>query len=137
VVWSSVAPLYAVISVPNIPTAAPKKKKGFFGGGKAKAAAAAEEAAAEAEALRAAARSTTVEVHMVNEEAGSQHIVTHEVRLGGEQPVLLHGGGLLGVVLNKPHASGAGEACVAVALLAAHGVLQLQTDACVVAAGGF
>lgn len=32
----------------------------------------AEEAAAEAEALRAAARSTTVEVHMVNEEAGSQ-----------------------------------------------------------------
>lgn len=40
VVWSSVAPLYAVISVPNIPTAAPKKKKGFFGGSKAKAAAA-------------------------------------------------------------------------------------------------
>lgn len=37
-----------------------------------------------------------------------QHIVTHEVRLGGEQPVLLHGGGLLGVVLNKPHASGTG-----------------------------
>lgn len=34
------APLYAVISVPNIPTAAPKKKKGFFGGSKAKAAAA-------------------------------------------------------------------------------------------------
>lgn len=32
----------------------------------------AEEAAAEAEAARAAARSTTVEVHMVNEEAGSQ-----------------------------------------------------------------
>ena len=40
VVWSSVAPLYAVISVPNIPTTAPKKKKGFFGGSKAKAAAA-------------------------------------------------------------------------------------------------
>lgn len=38
----------------------------------------------------------------------TQHIVTHEVRLGGEQPVLLHGGGLLGVVLNKPHASGTG-----------------------------
>lgn len=34
------APLYAVISVPNIPTVAPKKKKGFFGSSKAKAAAA-------------------------------------------------------------------------------------------------
>ncbi len=39
----------------------------------------------------------------------TQHVATHEVRLNGEQPVLLHGGGLLGVVLNKPHSSGTGE----------------------------
>lgn len=73
VVWSSTAPMYAVLSVPNIPTAAPKKKKSFFGvGGAKRAAQAAEEAELAAEAARAAARSTTVEVHVVNEEAGSQ-----------------------------------------------------------------
>ena len=58
------------VAVPNIPTIAPKKKKGFFGGKKAAAAAAEQEAAA---AVRfAAATATTVEVHTVNEEAGSQ-----------------------------------------------------------------
>lgn len=39
----------------------------------------------------------------------AQFVATHEVGLGGEQPVLLHGGGLLGVVLNKPAPSGAGK----------------------------
>ena len=43
-------------------------------------------------------------------------MATHEVRLAGEQPVLLHGGGLLGVVLNKPGPGatggwGSGAAC--------------------------
>lgn len=159
VVWSNVQPMYAVISVPNIPTAAPKKKKvcvkqqggsctwgqaggqeptssaravlcagssvrsgptacccppcscspqGLFGGSK-KAAAEAAEVELAAEAARAAARGTTVEVHVVNEEAGSQFVATHGLQLGGEQPVLLHGGGLLGVVLNKPAPSGQGE----------------------------
>ena len=37
-----------------------------------------------------------------------QFVATHEVQLGGQQPVLLHGGGLLGVVLNKPQPSGTG-----------------------------
>ena len=44
---------------------------------------------------------------MVDEGAGTQFVATHEVPLGGEQPVLLHGGALLGVVLNKPAAMGA------------------------------
>ena len=35
-------------------------------------------------------------------------MATHEVRLGGQQPVLLHGGGLLGVVLSK-EGPGGGE----------------------------
>ncbi|KAL4432170.1 hypothetical protein ABPG77_005932 [Micractinium sp. CCAP 211/92] len=108
VVWSSTQPMYAVISVPNIPTATIKKKRGFFGG--KKAAAAAQEAEEAAQAAAQAAAATTVEVHVVNEEAGSQFIATHEVGLGGEQPVVLHGGGLLGVVLNKPAPSGTGRA---------------------------
>ena len=43
---------------------------------------------------------------MVDESQATQFVATHEVPLAGEQPVLLHGGALLGVVLNKPAAMG-------------------------------
>ncbi|KAL4855688.1 hypothetical protein ACK3TF_003771 [Chlorella vulgaris] len=109
VVWSSTAAMYAVISVPNIPSIVAKKKKGFFGGGGKKAAQEAAEQEAAAAARAAAAASTAVEVHVVNEEAGSQFVATREVPLAGNQPVLLHGGGLLGAVLNKPAAGGSGR----------------------------
>lgn len=42
----------------------------------------------------------------MDEAAATQFVATHEVPLGGEQPVLLHGGALLGVVLNKPSSMG-------------------------------
>jgi hypothetical protein len=59
-------------AVPNIPSIVAKKKKGFFGGGGKKAAQEAAEQEAAAAARAAAAASTAVEVHVVNEEAGSQ-----------------------------------------------------------------
>lgn len=43
---------------------------------------------------------------MVDESQATQYVATHNVQLGGEQPVLLHGGALLGVVLNKPASMG-------------------------------
>ena len=59
-----------------------------------------------------------------------QFVATHEVRLAGEQPVLLHGGGLLGVVLNKTGPGGAGRrgawaACLAAWLPACGGLAWL------------
>ena len=59
-------------AVPNIPTAVVKKKRGFLRGNKKAAQQAEEEEAAAVAAARAAAAGTTVEVHTVNEEAGSQ-----------------------------------------------------------------
>ena len=59
--------------------------------------------------LRAPPRIAVV-VHVVDETRGSQYVASHEVPMDGQQPVLLHGGGLLGVVLNKP-VSPAGGAC--------------------------
>lgn len=67
---SSAAFALVAPAVPNIPTATIKKKRGFFGG--KKAAAAAQEAEEAAQAAAQAAAATTVEVHVVNEEAGSQ-----------------------------------------------------------------
>eukprot|EP00887_Chlorella_sp_A99_P005680 scaffold1.g5680.t1 len=108
VAWAGGLPAYAVISVPNIPTVAPRTKKSLFGGPSRKAQLEAEEAAAEM-AARAATAATSVAVHVVDETRGAQHIATHELRLGGQQPVLLHGGGLLGVVLNKRYAGDGGH----------------------------
>lgn len=59
--WGSTLPAYAVVSVPNIPIAAPTKiKKGLFGSRKKNREA--EEAAAEEAAARAAAAATSVQV---------------------------------------------------------------------------
>lgn len=49
---------------------------------------------------------------MVDESQATQFVATHQVPLRGEQPVLLHGGALLGVVLNKPSSMGEQAACV-------------------------
>lgn len=103
IAWASTAPMYALISVPNIPTAAPKAKRGFLGKmlGNRKAEEEAEEEAVAA-AARAAAAATTVQVHVVDEENASQFVAAHDVQLSGAQPVVLHGGALLGVVAIDP-----------------------------------
>lgn len=49
---------------------------------------------------------------MVDESQATQFVATHQVPLRGEQPVLLHGGALLGVVLNKPSSMGEQAALV-------------------------
>jgi hypothetical protein len=55
-----------------------------------------------------------------------QFVATREVPLAGSQPVLLHGGGLLGAVLNKPAAGGSGGSWLQPALFA--GVLLAQGE---------
>ena len=105
--WASTAPMYALISVSNIPEMAEKAKKsgflGLIGGGKKTAAAEEGEAeASAAAAARAAAAATTVQVHVVDEPNAAQFVAAHELALNGAQPVLLHGGALLGVVAIDP-----------------------------------
>jgi hypothetical protein len=105
VVWASTAPMYALISVPAVggDPEISAKKGGFLGlggGGKREEEEAA--AAAAAAAARAAAAATTVQAHVVDEASGEQFVAAHELRLGGAQPVLLHGGALLGVVAVDP-----------------------------------
>jgi hypothetical protein len=106
--WASTAPMYALISVANIPDLEVKAKRGLLSSLSAKisnaaaAAAAEEEAAAVAAAARAAAAATTVQVHVVDELNAGQFIAAHDLALNGAQPVLLHGGALLGVVAIDP-----------------------------------
>lgn len=104
IAWASTAPMYAIVSVTNIPEVAVKAKKGFLGisiPGLGKKAAQEEEEAAAA-AARAAAAATTVQVHVVDESNAAQFVAAHDLALGGAQPVLLHGGALLGVVAIDP-----------------------------------
>lgn len=105
VVWSSTTSMYAVLSVPPAPLAAPRSKKGgLFGPGKKEREAA--EAAAD-EAARAEAAGASVEVHAVDEAHALHSVVAHEVRLGGDaRPAALHGGAMLGVTLTKTSATG-------------------------------
>ena len=102
--WASTAPMYAIISVTNIPEVAIKAKKGILSSiipvlGKK---AAQEEEEAAAAAARAAAAAITVQVHVVDESSADQFVAAHDLALGGAQPVLLHGGALLGVVAIDP-----------------------------------
>jgi hypothetical protein len=100
--------MYALISVANIPDFEVKSKKSLMStltskiSGAAATAAAEEEAAAVAAAARAAAAATTVQVHVVDESNAGQFVAAHDLALNGAQPVLLHGGALLGVVAIDP-----------------------------------
>jgi len=101
--------MYALISVANIPDVEVKEaKKGIMSNFKSKkagaesSASAEEEAAAVAAAARAAAAATTVQVHVVDEDNAGQFVAAHDLALNGAQPILLHGGALLGVVAIDP-----------------------------------
>lgn len=106
--WASTAPMYALISVANIPDFEVTTKKGLLStltskfSSAAASAAAEEEAATVAAAARAAAAATTVQVHVVDESNAGQFVAAHDLALNGAQPVLLHGGALLGVVAIDP-----------------------------------
>ena len=146
--WASTAPMYALISVPNVPTHAGAMHKGaasFFGGAldvvgrglgrssqqqsqhksdgfehredgtssvteettkaEKKGEKSVDLAASldvEAAMMRAAAASMTVQVHVIDERTATHVIAAHEINLNGAQPILLHGGALLGLVAMDP-----------------------------------
>lgn len=106
VTWASTAPMYAVLSAPNILTPVAKSKKGFLGSIMSAAGRkedkADEEDAAAAAAVSASQAATTVRVHVVDESTANQFVASHDVPLHGAQPMLLHGGALLGIVVIDP-----------------------------------
>ena len=53
-----------------------------------------------------AAAGVTVRIHSVNETAGRQTVECPQVELGGQRPVGLHGGALLGIAVAKHLKSG-------------------------------
>lgn len=57
-------------------------------------------------AQAAAAAGVTVRIHSVNETAGRQTVECPQVELGGQRPVGLHGGALLGIAVAKHLKSG-------------------------------
>lgn len=103
--WSTLQPQYAILRIPQVVAEAPKQKRGFFSGfGRRKAAT--PEPQEEGAPVPGSYLGATVQVHSIDETRAAQWIVNQGITMDGT-PVALHGGALLGIVLEgRPAAEG-------------------------------
>lgn len=104
-VWSTLQPQYAILRIPQAAPKAPKQKRGLFSAfGRKKPST--PEAAEQEAPVPGSYVGATVQVHSVDETRAVQWVVSQGITMDGT-PVAMHGGALLGIVLEgRPAAEG-------------------------------